>query len=708
MTQGSSAEGPARHPSILDSLARAAAFAVLYAACILASHLISAGTAGPLTFWFPSGLFLVGFLLAPPPQWPILALLSLPVHVLMGRLLGAPPVLNALSWAATCLCTCATAAVVRRMLPARDWVESLQSAALVGTFAVAASAVIASFGLLAAAAFPGSARVELPLVSLWFLRWMANAGGMLLLAPPLLALASPARGPSRKPRQVMEAVVLIGGTLALAYLVFSGMEETLFGLSFLVMLPILVLSFRHGLRAVGLVDLLVAGMAAAFTTHGKSFLAGPGVPLTQGFIAMQVFLCLASATAVGICIVSQENRANTDALRDSRARLLAVFQEAPLGIAIVDGDTGSILQVNRTMCELLGRTEQELLATTYAALTHRDDVTLVEAHRADLRRRTVDSYEMDARGVRPDGRPIWLNFHVTRLRGTADGRDLHLALAADLTQRRRSERVQRAQQQKLMHAAGLATLGSLVAGVTSEVNSPNHAILLGADVLQRLWKDLVPVLDDYRRTVGGFSAAGMPLDELTRTVPGCIDGIRAASNQISAVVAGLKAFADMEAHPAASPVDVNEVVRSAVALVQNRLDAATSRFSLQLDGAAPPVLGDFARLEQAVIHLLQNACLALESRDAGIRVATAGRDGRVEIIVRDEGVGMGEKTLANVRRPFFTTRRREGAIGLGATFAASIAEAHGGDITWESAPRAGTTVTILLPPIHPPSKEEPA
>ena len=111
----------------------------------------------------------------------------------------------------------------------------------------------------------------------------------------------------------------------------------------------------------------------------------------------------------------------------------------------------------------------------------------------------------------------------------------------------------------------------------------------------------------------------------------------------------------------------------------------------------PPISGSSFRLEQVVAGLVLNACESLSDRKHGVRIVTGRSAGGVYVQVQDEGRGIAVEDLPYVRDPFFTTRRAEGATGLGLAVAARIAREHGGTLDLESELRAGTTVTLTLP-----------
>ena len=78
-----------------------------------------------------------------------------------------------------------------------------------------------------------------------------------------------------------------------------------------------------------------------------------------------------------------------------------------------------------------------------------------------------------------------------------DGRDVRFEIGIDITERKRVEELARLQQQQLMQADKMATLGILSSGVAHEINNPNNFILLNAKMISRVWNDAMPILEEY-------------------------------------------------------------------------------------------------------------------------------------------------------------------------------------------------------------------
>jgi signal transduction histidine kinase len=109
--------------------------------------------------------------------------------------------------------------------------------------------------------------------------------------------------------------------------------------------------------------------------------------------------------------------------------------------------------------------------------------------------------------------------------------------------------------------------------------------------------------------------------------------------------------------------------------------------------------GNFQRLEQVIINLIQNACQAVRDTRKGIFVSTAYDENRKGVAVRveDEGVGMPPDVLPHITHPFYTTKADSGGLGLGLSISSKIVKEHGGTLTFASELGKGTQAEIVLP-----------
>jgi signal transduction histidine kinase len=175
------------------------------------------------------------------------------------------------------------------------------------------------------------------------------------------------------------------------------------------------------------------------------------------------------------------------------------------------------------------------------------------------------------------------------------------------------------------------------------------------------------------------------------------DVLRKESRRLGAVVDDFLGFARPRP-PQLADLDVGRAIERASE--QIALDASTRHIEIAREIASdlPSVRADAEQIHQVLLNLLINAIAA--SRDGDritIGARAENRDGTraVVVSVRDRGTGIDTDVLPRVFDPFYTTK--EDGTGLGLSISHTIVRDHGGTIDIESAPGAGTTVTVVLP-----------
>ncbi len=288
-------------------------------------------------------------------------------------------------------------------------------------------------------------------------------------------------------------------------------------------------------------------------------------------------------------------------------------------------------------------------------------------------------------------------------------RTLHRQVAlrtADLTreiaERKHAEEELRRNQQQLLQADKLAALGVLVSGVAHEINNPTGLILLDLPVLKRVHRDARTILDNHAAEQGEFLLGGLPYNEMRDEIPRMLDEMHDGAKRIKRIVNDLKDFARRDDLAELSPLNLNEIVATALRLVEPTLRKATSRFRVDYGDNLPPFRGHAQRIEQVVVNLVINACQALPDPERGIMVSTRHNrsTGSLLLTVRDEGGGIAPEDLPRLTDPFFTTKRDSGGTGLGLSVSTGIVKEHGGRLQFESTLGTGTIVTLVLPALE--------
>lgn len=269
-------------------------------------------------------------------------------------------------------------------------------------------------------------------------------------------------------------------------------------------------------------------------------------------------------------------------------------------------------------------------------------------------------------------------------------------------------RLERTQQQ-LLQSEKMAAVGQLAAGVAHEINNPVGFVNANLASLGTYTQRLLALVDAQAAALGTLptpppavadalsqAQATADLAYLRTDVPDLLRESTQGLQRVKHIVDDLLNFSQSAAEPNDWEwLDLNTLIKNALAQVQ-RGDA-----ELTLELAPLPLLHGMAKpLEQALAHLLQNACQAV-SVGQRVRVSTGmhrheGRDW-VWADIEDTGTGMSEATQRRVFEPFFTTKPVGQGKGLGLTVAWDTVQRHHGNLSVHSTPGVGTTFRCELP-----------
>jgi PAS domain S-box-containing protein len=115
------------------------------------------------------------------------------------------------------------------------------------------------------------------------------------------------------------------------------------------------------------------------------------------------------------------------------------FEHAAIGMALVAPD-GKWLRVNRSICEITGYTEKELLERSFQDITHPDDLDLDLANMGKMLAGQIDGYQMEKRYLHKNGAIVWVLLSVSLVREENGQPRFFISQIQDITSRKESER----------------------------------------------------------------------------------------------------------------------------------------------------------------------------------------------------------------------------------------------------------------------------
>ncbi len=268
----------------------------------------------------------------------------------------------------------------------------------------------------------------------------------------------------------------------------------------------------------------------------------------------------------------------------------------------------------------------------------------------------------------------------------------------DITEAKKLEKRERQLQEKLIQTNKMTALGTLVSGIAHEINNPNNFIMFNSKMMLDLWKGFSEVLDRVYEREGDFEIENLPYSVLREDIPRLLEGIAGGSERIKKIVHELKTFSRGDTEHMDDRINIEEVVASAVKILNQHILRYTSSFSAEVIKPVPHFKGNRQKIEQVLINLILNALEALKDKNGTVRlVCSADENGNLKICVSDTGVGIPGDIIRRITEPFFTTKLKDGGTGLGLSIVYTYVKEHKGELDFFSEPEKGTTVTVTFP-----------
>ncbi|OLP18411.1 hybrid sensor histidine kinase/response regulator [Leptolyngbya sp. 'hensonii'] len=292
-------------------------------------------------------------------------------------------------------------------------------------------------------------------------------------------------------------------------------------------------------------------------------------------------------------------------------------------------------------------------------------------------------------------------------------------------------------QTELIQREKMVGLGNLVAGVTHEINNPINFISGNLQPARDYMHALLDLVQRYQQECPHPSAflqeaiEQVDLPYLAADLPKLMDSMQAGADRIRSIVLALRIFSRLGEAELKS-VNLHEGLESTLLLLQHRLKGDQTRPDIKVIrnyGNLPMVTCYASQLNQVFLNLLTNAIDAIDVMMANGKVDAGNQafvepaipeissragdhpmppytiviqtqlmpDAKVQIGIRDNGVGIPEAMQAHLFDPFFTTKPVGQGLGLGLATSYQIIERHGGRLICQSQPDRGTEFMIEIP-----------
>jgi PAS domain S-box-containing protein len=381
-----------------------------------------------------------------------------------------------------------------------------------------------------------------------------------------------------------------------------------------------------------------------------------------------------------IDITAQKRAA--ERLQESERRFREITHHHPVPVVFIDRRTGQLMTDNPAFREIMGvgATDEDRFRQHRWFANH-DDYQRVK--KLSRQRARADGIEVEFRRLDGSVFPVSLSWRHIEM----DGQPVIVGSILDLTAMKAAQAELARSREALAQGERLNALGSLLAGVSHELNNP-LTVVVGQSLM----------LEEHLAGTVHAERAGK---------------IKRAADRCARIVQTFLAMA-RERKPERFSVDINELIRAALDIAGYGLRISGVEVECNLADDLPPLQVDPDQLHQVLYNLIVNAQQALQAVPVPRRIVIeTGRDGAdIRILVADNGPGVPPEIRNRIFDPFFTTKPHGIGTGIGLAFSTGVVQAHNGRLELLDTP-VGAHFQVRLPvetnlEIHPVSRGEPA
>lgn len=354
---------------------------------------------------------------------------------------------------------------------------------------------------------------------------------------------------------------------------------------------------------------------------------------------------------------------------ESQRELKALFDQAPVGIAKFDTNTGRFLSVNPEYCRIIGYTEEEIMKMNFQQITHPDDLQLDLDNMKRLKKGEISSFDIEKRYFSKSGQTVWINLIVSGIVNEGEKLVNHIAIVEDITDKKRA-------------AEDLKQSFELV-------SEQNKRLLNFSYIVSHNLRSHTSNI----QTISGFLETAETKEESDEM----IDLLKKVSHSLNETMANLNEVVSIRTNINLSieKLNLSEYIDKTKSILSQQISNSNA---IVTNNVKADIYVDYntAYLESILFNLISNAIRYCD-KDKNPEITLTFDEESRALKVADNGIGIDlDKNGDKIFGMYKTFNNNPDSKGIGLFIVKNQIDAMGGSIEVESKLGKGTTFTIYF------------
>jgi len=212
---------------------------------------------------------------------------------------------------------------------------------------------------------------------------------------------------------------------------------------------------------------------------------------------------------------------------------------------------------------------------------------------------------------------------------------------------------------KIISKNNLNIFQTIISGISHDINNPNNYILLNSNILIKIWSEIKIILEKEIENKN-FKIFGMKFEELSKSIEEIINSFAEGSQKINSIIRNLSDYVCSDEKDHDEILNINEVLKSVLILLNNIIKKSTSNFSVDYGSNIPIIKGNNKEIKECIIKILISLCEEIKTQKYSLTIKTIFNNNKIILLISADKKNNKKEIMKN----FFDTVNEEKIIKI--------------------------------------------